>query len=166
MKRLFKVIFYTLLIAFVLLQFYPKPGKNLTAIIDRSDIAIVHNVPLNVQSVLKTSCFNCHSNNTIYPWYSRVQPFAHFLGDHIYEGKKELNFSEFGKYGIGKQYRKLEEAAEQIDEDDMPLTSYTLIHSDAKLNKDKKLLLSDWIATLRDSIRANYPADSLIRKKR
>src|SRR4051794_7066091 len=132
MKKFLKILVYTLLIVFVLIQFYPKPGKNISGIISNSDIVVVHSVPANVQGVLKTSCYDCHSNNTVYPWYSHLQPVAAFLGNHIYEGKKELNFSEFGQYSIGKQYRKLEVSAKLIDEGDMPLTSYTLIHTNAK----------------------------------
>jgi hypothetical protein len=164
MKKFLKIFFYMLVIAFVLVQFYPRPGKNLSASIDLTDIVLVHHVPADVQTILKASCYDCHSNNTVYPWYYSIQPVTHFLGNHIYEGKKELNFSEFGKYSIGKQYRK--QAAEQIDEGEMPLTSYTLIHTDAKLNKEEKLQLSGWIQSLLDSIKSNYPADSLVRKKR
>jgi len=166
MKRFFKILFYTVLIALVLFQFYPKPEKNVAASINANDITLVHNVPADVQQVLKTSCYDCHSNNTAYPWYSRVQPVSLWLGDHINEGKRELNFSEFGSYSIRRKYKKLEEINEQVKEDEMPLSSYTIIHRDAKLDNSKKLLLANWVTALRDSMKANYPADSLARKKR
>jgi hypothetical protein len=88
------------------------------------------------------------------------------LGDHITEGKRELNFSEFGSYSIRRKYKKLEEINEQVKENEMPLSSYTIIHRDAKLDDHKKLLLAGWVTALRDSFKANYPADSLARKKK
>ncbi len=165
MKRFFKILFYTLLIALLLFQFYPKPKKNLSATINANDITLAHNVPADVQQLLKTSCYDCHSNNTAYPWYSRIQPVALWLGNHIDDGKDELNFSEFGSYSIRRKYRKLEEINKEVKEGEMPLSSYTIIHRYAKLNESHKLLLATWVTALRDSIKANYPADSLAGKK-
>jgi len=164
--KVLKKIFWVLLIVLLLIQFYPKPTKNSSEIISTNDITAIHNVPADVQQVLKTSCYDCHSNNTAYPWYSRMQPVAMWLGNHINEGKRELNFSEFGSYPIGKQYRKLDALNEEVKEGEMPLTSYTLIHWDAKLDDAKKLLVANWANALRDSMKANYPADSLARKKK
>ncbi|CAN5746027.1 heme-binding domain-containing protein [soil metagenome] len=165
MKRFLKILLYAILVAFVLIQFYPKPGKNI-APMSSNDITLAHNVPPDVLQVLKTSCYDCHSNNTVYPWYSKVQPVAMWLGNHIEAGKGELNFSDFGSYPIGRKYKKLEEINEQVTEGEMPLSSYTIIHRDAKLEERQKLLLTHWVTALRDSIKANYPADSLIRKKK
>lgn len=165
MKRFFKILFYTLFIAFLLIQLYPKPAKNVSESTGTNDIAAVHQVPDNVLQVLKTSCYDCHSNNSVYPWYASIQPVALWLGNHINEGKSELNFSEFGKYSLRRQYRKLEEINEEVKENKMPLSSYTLIHRDATLNDEKKILLATWVTALRDSFKANYPADSLARKK-
>ena len=166
MKKFFKILFYTLLIAFVLFQFYPKPAKNQSASINPNDITVAHNVPADVQQALKVSCYDCHSNNTVYPWYSRIQPVALWLGNHIDEGKRELNFSEFGSYSIRRKYNKLKAINEQIKEDEMPLSSYTLIHRNAKLDDSKKGIIANWVNALRDSMKAVYPADSLARKKK
>ena len=165
MKRFFKILFYTLLIALLLFQFYPRTAKNLSSTINPNDITLAHYVPTNVLQVLKTSCYDCHSNNTVYPWYASVQPVALWLGNHITDAKDELNFSEFGSYSIRRKYKKLEEISKEIKEGEMPLTSYTNIHWDAKLDESKKLLLANWITVLRDSLKANYPADSLVRKQ-
>ena len=161
-----KILFYTILIALLLFQLYPKPAKNIAATINVNDITLVHHVPADVQQVLKTSCYDCHSNNTVYPWYSRIQPVALWLGDHIDDGKDELNFSEFGSYSIRRKYRKLEEINKEVKEGEMPLSSYTIIHRYAKLDESRKLLLANWVTALRDSMKANYPADSLASKKR
>jgi hypothetical protein len=123
-------------------------------------------VPTDVQNILKTSCYDCHSNNTAYPWYNNIQPVAWFLADHVKEGKGELNFSEFATYPIGRQYRKLAEINNEVKDGEMPLSSYTLIHGNAKLNDQQKLAVSNWVTSVRDSIKAHYPADSLARPKR
>jgi len=165
MKKILKITVLTVLVLLALLQFYPRPVKNTASAISSNDITIRHSVPVNVQEILQVSCYDCHSNNTRYPWYSRLQPVAWWLGDHIREGKAELNFSEFGAYSLRRQYHKLEEMEDQVKEDEMPLTSYTLIHRAAKLSSADKATLSTWTLALRDSFEANYPPDSLKRKK-
>ncbi|MBC7536899.1 MAG: heme-binding domain-containing protein [Ferruginibacter sp.] len=165
MKRFLKLLFGSLLVLLILLQFYPKSNYNTSQKIFLSDISIAHHVPAQVQQILKTSCYDCHSNNTIYPWYAAIQPVSLWLADHIKEGKAELNFAEFGGYSLRRQFRKLEEISEQVKEGEMPLTSYSIIHRNAKLSPDKQLALSNWTVALRDSFRAGYPADSLEGKK-
>jgi Haem-binding domain len=165
MKKFFKRFFLLLLLAFILIQFF-RPAKNIAEGISASDITKIYAVPQDVQTVLKTSCYDCHSNNTNYPWYNNIQPVAWWLKNHIDEGKRELNFSEFAAYRIGRQYKKLEEINEQVKEAEMPLESYTLIHGDAKLNEQQKLSLASWVSALRDSIKAQYPEDSLKRSPR
>lgn len=163
MKKIIKNILLTLLVLLVLIQFYPRAKKNndLTTV---NDIATVHTIPADVKTVLITSCYDCHSNNTVYPWYSNIQPVSWWLNDHIEEGKKELNFSEFATYSIARQYKKLQEVISQVKEDEMPLQSYTIIHRNAKLSPEQKLAVSNWSSSLRDSIKTVYPADSLKRK--
>lgn len=164
-KKILKRTFQFLLLTFIVIQFF-RPVKNRTEGISNNDISKLYPVPEAVGSILKTSCYDCHSNNTVYPWYAEIQPAAWWLADHVQEGKKELNFSEFAAYRIGRQYRKLEEINKQIKENEMPLDSYLWIHQGAKLNEQQKLTLTTWANTIRDSIKANYPADSLIRKKK
>lgn len=164
LKKILKRTFLVLLVAFIAIQFF-RPSKNKAEGISKHDISTLYPVPENVQAILKTSCYDCHSNNTVYPWYAEVQPVAWWLDKHIQDGKKDLNFSEFADYRIRRQYRKLEEINELVKEDEMPLDSYLWIHKDAKLDLQQKLLLANWVESLRDSIRATYPADSLVRKK-
>ena len=154
-----------LLAVLIIIQFF-HPAKNVSgsSAIVSNDISKVYHVPDNVQVILKASCYDCHSNNTRYPWYSKIQPVAWWLNDHILEGKKEINFSEFALYRIRRQYRKMEEIIKQVKDDEMPLSPYTLIHRNATLSKDQKLSLTNWASAIRDTIKANYPADSLIRK--
>ena len=164
LKKILKRTFQILLFAFIVIQFF-RPTKNKAAEISNNDISKIYQIPQDVQSILKTSCYDCHSNNTVYPWYAEIQPAAWWLEHHINEGNKELNFSQFASYRIGRQYRKLEEINKEIKEDEMPLDEYLWVHKAAKLNEQQKLLLATWVTALRDTIKANYPADSLVRKK-
>jgi hypothetical protein len=161
-----KKVLLVLLVILVIIQFI-HPGKNSSSqdAMLFNDISKKYIVPENVHEILKTSCYDCHSNNTVYPWYSKIQPVDWWLTNHINEGKREVNFSEFATYGIGRQYKKLEEIMEQVKEDEMPLSSYTLIHKNAILSTDKKQALAAWGTALIDSIKANTPADSLARKR-
>lgn len=146
MKR-WRTIVLGLLFALVVIQFI-QPERNQSTTKLPTDITNVVNVPEDVQSVLAKSCYDCHSNNTVYPWYSHIQPAAWFLADHIKEGKQELNFSEFGSYTAKRQYKKLGEIAEEVEEGEMPISSYTLIHGDAELTTKQKALLVAWVRTM------------------
>ncbi len=159
-------ILLILLGVLLLLQFYPKAPKNQSAQPTGYELEKTHAVPDPVLAILQYSCYDCHSNHTNYPWYSSLQPVSFWLNQHIEEGKDELNFSTFGSYSLRRQYHKLGEIAEQIEEDEMPLSSYTLIHRTARLNSTQKNMVSSWVTALRDSFQANYPVDSLKRKKR
>lgn len=105
--------------------------------------------------MIHTSCYDCHSNNTTYPWYSEIQPVAWWLADHVKEGKSELNFSEFATYTAKKGDHKLDEFIKMLKEGEMPLTSYTLIHGDAKLTAEQIVELTDWAEQLRAQIQPN-----------
>jgi hypothetical protein len=143
-----KKIILVLLIVLVVIQFI-RPEKNVSAeTITERDISKVHPVPQNVQEVLVKKCYDCHSNNTNYPWYANVQPVGWWLGHHVDEGKGELNFSEFSTYDKKKGDHKLEEVGEVLEEGSMPLTSYTVLHPETKVSADEKKLISEWLATL------------------
>lgn len=162
--KLFKKILLGLLVVFIVLQAY-RPTKNISA--DTSnDISKVYPVPEDVKTILSKACNDCHSNNTVYPWYAEIQPVAWWLDDHVKEGKREINFNEFSSYRIGRQYKKMEECLKQVKENEMPLESYTIIHKKAILTDTEKQSLTTWFTSIRDSIKAKYPADSLIIKRK
>ncbi len=165
MKKFFKTFFIVLLVVFIVIQFF-RPAKNSSNGISANDITIKYAVPADVQTIFKTSCYDCHSNNTVYPWYNNIQPVAWWLADHIKDAKAELNFSEFASYRIGRQYRKLEEINKEVKEGEMPLESYTYLHGNAKLNQQQRLTIANWATALRDSMKAQYPEDSLKRPQR
>ena len=164
LKKIFKRTFKILLLVFIVIQFI-RPAKNKSEGISSNDISKTYPVPENVLAILKTSCYDCHSNNTVYPWYAQIQPVAWWLNSHIQDGKKDLNLSEFKNYNIRRQYMKLEQINTLVKKDQMPLNSYLWIHKNAKLDEAQKLTLANWVTSVRDSIKAHYPADSLVRKK-
>jgi hypothetical protein len=103
-------------------------------------------------SLLKVSCYDCHSNHTDYPWYSKITPVNWWLNNHINEGKKELNFSTFSTGSFKRKDKKMKEIDEQVDKHEMPLDSYLWIHKDAKLNDAQRKLIIDWSKTSRQKI--------------
>lgn len=162
--KIVKKILIGLLIVLVVMQAF-RPAKNLSG--DKTkDISVSYVVPEDVKSILAKACNDCHSNSTRYPWYSEVQPVAWWLNDHIIDGKRHMNFNEFDSYRIAKQYKKLEECIKEVKEGGMPLSSYTIIHKDAILTDTEKQAFFNWCQVLRDSIKARYPADSLVIKKK
>ena len=149
--RLFKKVILFLLIVFVGIQFMPTTRNQNNEIL-QTDFSKTFAVPNNIQNLLKNSCYDCHSNNTNYPWYNKIQPVSWFLEYHIKQGKKELNFSEFGGYSERRQKSKIKAAISQIEENKMPLLTYTLIHKEAKLSGSDKNLITTLLAQLRDGM--------------
>jgi signal recognition particle subunit SEC65 len=146
-----KKILLALLIVVISIQFI-QPVRNKSGQVLPTDISIVYNIPDQVQSVLKNACYDCHSNNTNYPWYSNIQPGGWWLATHIRGGKAELNFSEFGDYSIRKQRSKLNSIAKTVEDGTMPFPSYTLIHRNARLTKDEKAVIINWANNAKDSL--------------
>lgn len=116
---------------------------------------MLYPVPQDVQLILKSSCFDCHSNNTRYPWYSKIQPFAWILASHISDGKKDLNFSEFGSYSARRQKSKLKSMGNVLKDETMPIKSYLLMHPKAALNIPEKNKIISWLEVLKDSLNKN-----------
>lgn len=117
-----------------------------------TDLNNLYPVPDNVQSILKRSCYDCHSNNTNYPWYSNVQPFGLWLDRHIRKGKEDLNFSDFGSYKGKRQVNKLKEIENSIKDRSMPLSSYVFMHKNARLTDADKNAVIQWLNKIKDSI--------------
>lgn len=163
MKKLFKYFAYILLVGLVVIQFFQaEENKNPAFAGHRLNDA--YKVPTDVDELLKASCFDCHSNNTESMWYMKIQPIGWWIADHIEEGKSELNFDEFGTYGLPRQFHKFEEIAEMVGEGEMPLSSYTLVHDNAKLDEGDVKVIVDWANSMQSWMKETYPADSLVRK--
>ena len=149
--KVVKIIVLVLLIAFVGIQFIPT-NRNQSDTVPSTDFMVVNNVPKPIQKKLQVSCYDCHSNNTQYPWYNKIQPAAWFLEDHIKEGKAELNFSEWDSLSSRRKSSKLRSIIKQIESGEMPLYSYTLIHKDAKFSEVEAEEMINWITRLKDSL--------------
>jgi len=143
----------TLFIVFILVQFIPR-SVNKSNQTPSTDFAKTYPVPAEVESILREACYDCHSNNTRYPWYSNIQPFRWLLDRHIKNGKEELNFNEFGSYTPRRQYNKLNSIIESLKKRTMPLNSYKMLHAGARLNNDQKQSITQWINRTRDSLKA------------
>jgi len=110
------------------------------------------NPPEKVHQILKTTCFDCHSDVTEYPWYNSITPVNYWLDEHIRDGKKHLNFSDWANYSLKKKEHKMDELHEEVAEGEMPLESYTYTHADANLNQEQ----IDAIVVWAKEVQANY----------
>ena len=146
-----KKILIGLLVIFLVSQFF-RPALNKGNAFASTDITHIVPVPDTVLSILKTACFDCHSDYTNYPWYNRITPVNWWLNDHIIEGKRHLNFSKFNTYSFKRKLKKLEEVAETVEKHEMPLDSYLWIHKEAKLNDAQIKMLVEWCKISEDLV--------------
>jgi Haem-binding domain len=144
-------ILLVLIIVIIIIQFI-RPTPNKADGKQPNYIGSVYPVPEDVKAILDKACMDCHSNNTRYPWYDRIQPVAWWLNYHIIEGKKKLNFDEFLSSTPKKQDDNMKEVVKQVKENEMPLKSYTWIHKDAILSPEEKTKIMDWGTAIRKKV--------------
>lgn len=156
-----KKILLAIGLLFLVLQFF-QPQKNEGTIKGDTYIANVTSLPTEVEQLLEKSCFDCHSNSTVYPWYTAIQPIGIWMQNHVNEGKDELNFSTFTSYSLKRQKHKLDEIAEMVREKEMPLSSYTLIHQQSKLSEDDAELIALWALQAKDNLSAASPSPAAV----
>lgn len=142
MKRIFLITLAILIIGFIVIQFFPRE-KN------QGDIMQAHiinqdGIPSDIKTMLKTSCFDCHSNQTEYLWYDNIAPATWIVDHHIEEGKHHLNFSEWGKTDTLDRISMLDEISEVLEDKSMPLSSYTFLHTNAKLTRGERDNIINW----------------------
>ncbi len=133
-----------LVVAIVLVIQVIPVERNVSTVPPGQSFEKTEKVPANVAAILKVSCYDCHSNNTRYPWYSVLQPGAWFMAQHIKKGKEELNFDEFNNYSKRRKKAKIKSIIRQIEKDEMPLKSYRMMHGNARLSADEKKELLDF----------------------
>ncbi len=134
-----------MLFIFIAIQFYqPAPNVDKGQVYP-ADFTQLNKMPVEIKAMFQTSCYDCHSNNTNYVWYDYVQPARILAENHIKKAKEDLNFNEWGTYSNRKQERLLNSIKEQIKTKQMPLSSYTLMHNNAKLNDVQIKVLTNWL---------------------
>jgi hypothetical protein len=143
MKRALKIIVVVLFIGFIVIQFI-RPDMTNPPVVPEQTLEASTQIPENVQAILTRSCADCHTHNTVYPWYAQISPFSWFLAFHIDDGRDHLNFSEWAKLEDRRKKRKLEEVCEQVETREMPLPSYLWIHTDAAMSDEEIRILCDW----------------------
>ena len=137
-----------LVVAIVLVIQVIPVERNVSTVPPGQSFEKTEKVPANVAAILKVSCYDCHSNNTRYPWYSVLQPGAWFMAQHIKKGKEELNFDEFNNYSKRRKKAKIKSIISQIEKDEMPLKSYRMMHGNARLSADEKKELLNFFNTI------------------
>lgn len=143
-----KKIAGAVIVVLVLIQFFTIDQTNVQ--IDHSKDFISLTKPnKEIATLLKSACYDCHSNQTEYPWYSNVAPISWWLKNHIEEASGHLNFSNWGTYTLEQKVHKLEEVVEEVEEGEMPLNSYTWAHEKARLSPIQKEQFLTWIKALK-----------------
>ena len=133
-----KKILIALAVIVIGIQFIPVERTN-------PPISMDIDAPDNVASILRTSCYDCHSNETSWPIYSYIAPVSFLVVSDVNEGRKHLNFSQWDKFSSDEQIKLLEEMIEEVEKEEMPLSKYTLMHPEAKVDQAKIKVLKDWI---------------------
>ncbi|HEY0656440.1 MAG TPA: heme-binding domain-containing protein [Chryseosolibacter sp.] len=160
------IILFTVLAVLVVMQFF-RPGKNNSP---DSEFALANKYALtgSVDDIMKKACYDCHSNQTNYPWYAEIQPIGWWLNSHVQDGKRHFNFSDFTRATIARQNHKFEEVIETVEEGEMPLPSYTWLgmHPEADLTEQERTEIINWAKWQMEALKKQYPADSLKMKPR
>lgn len=146
--KIFQIIAWLLLFLFVAIQLYPTE-RNQSETVSKTDFILVNAPPENISNLLRESCYDCHSNNTAYPWYNKVQPVAWYLEDHVKGGKNKLNFNHWDELSDRRKASKLKSIINQIKDDEMPLSSYILIHKDAVFSDEERLTIIDYMTEMK-----------------
>ena len=135
-----KKILIVLAVIIIAIQFIPVERTNppVTGDIDS---------PVNVSAILRNSCYDCHSNETNWPWYSYVAPVSFLVAGDVKEGREHMNFSEWDKYSGKDQTELMEEIVEEIEKGEMPLKIYTFTHPNAEMDDAKLKVIKSWVGS-------------------
>ncbi len=151
MKKILKILIISLFVLVVIIQVVPndRPGNSEDT---TKDLMLTENAPEEVKVILKKACYDCHSNQTVYPFYSYVAPFSWLVSRDVREGREELNLSEWADQSKRKKIKILNNMAEEIEEKRMPLDVYTIIHRDAILTDKEITTITSWTKSISSQI--------------
>ena len=124
----------------------------------KSDFLAETKPPAGIATCLRAACYDCHSHETIWPWYSRVAPMAWLVAADVNEGREHFNFSEWPKADAGSAAKKLDRINEVLDYREMPPKKYTLIHTDARLTEAQRKQIMEWTDAEAQKLRSQMPA--------
>ena len=146
-----KKVLIGLLVIFIISQFFPA---NLPEVIadNPADLLANNDVPKNIEKILRTSCYDCHSNETVYPWYSYVSPVKFLVSKDTRNGRKHLNFSKWEDYSKADKLEALDDIGEEVEEGEMPMKIYPITHPDAKLSDADRETLILWAENFAESL--------------
>jgi len=146
--KIMKKILLFLLVVFLIAQFF-GPEKNKGDIASFDAFLKETKPPEDVKLILKETCFDCHSDVTRYPWYDKITPVNYWLANHVKDGKKHFNVSNWEGNSVKRKDHKFEELIEMVEDKEMPLNSYTWTHSEAKLTDAQIASVVDWAKKVR-----------------
>jgi phosphoribosylformimino-5-aminoimidazole carboxamide ribonucleotide (ProFAR) isomerase len=149
--KVIKFIIYGIIGIFIIIQLIPSnlPENNSDV---KNDILVTESVSEEISEILHKACYDCHSNQTTYPWYSHVAPVSWLVASDTRQGREELNFSTWSELSKRRKIKILNEIAEEVEERNMPLKIYTVVHRDAILSDTEINLISNWTKTLSDQM--------------
>ena len=136
---MFKKIMIIVILIMILIQFIPLEKTN-----PKVDETIALNSDIEVMKILKRSCYDCHSYETKWSIYSDIAPLSFSVSSHVSKGRKTLNYSEWNKIDIETKITRLKRAIKTVKNGTMPLSSYLMLHEEAKLSQDDKKILVEW----------------------
>lgn len=140
-------ILISLIVVLIAIQFI-KIDRTVPADFQDYDFMVYNQVSPELSNLIKSSCYDCHSYETKYPWYSQIAPVSWYLKQHVNEGREHLNFSDWKYMSEEKRAHKIEECIELIEEEEMPLSSYLILHQEAKLSTDQRDQIVEFFKSL------------------
>lgn len=134
-----KKIIFAIVVILIGIQFIPVERTN-------PPIQSDFDAPADVKAIIKKACYNCHSNETKWVWYTKIAPVSFLTASDVGDGRKHLNFSDWNKYA-NKFAKVKEEIWEEVREENMPPWQYRIFHSEAQLTQEEKNILRNWASS-------------------
>jgi len=149
--KILKFLIVILVIVIVIIQFIPN-DKPEVVLANENDLIYNNQLPEHISVMLKESCYDCHSNETVYPWYSHVAPVSWLVVKDIREGRNELNFSHWESQSKMDKAKNLDKIIDEVTDENMPMPIYTIMHANAKLSDNDRQLLAEWAESYAESL--------------
>jgi hypothetical protein len=148
--KVLKIVLVVLLLGFISIQFFGIEKSN-PEFDSQLDFLTIENPPENIEKIFRNACYDCHSNETQWPWYANVAPMSWMIEDHVEEGRDYINLNDWGDYELEDRHYILEEMMEEIDHEEMPLPAYRIFHRDSRITDIQKAELFEWIRSVQKS---------------